>query len=213
MRIRKKIWADEELKTNERLVENPKIYKGRWHEYFKNDNPIHLEIGCGKGRFSTTMANQNPNVNYIAMERQTQVMVTALKKARETNAPVGFIIEDVANLPEYFEAGEVKRLYINFCDPWPRKKKWAKRRLTHANFLALYETLFGAEGEVFFKTDNKILFEFSLNEFSNQGWRLQNISLDLHKSDYEGNVMTEYEQKFSGNGFPIYRCEAKFTKS
>ena len=115
------------------------------------------------------------------------------------------------NLSEFFEPGEIKRLYINFCDPWP-KKKWAKRRLTHKNFLEKYKGLFGSEGEIFFKTDNRGLFEFSLNELCGNGWLLSNISLDLHSSGFEGNIMTEYEEKFSSRGFPIYRCEARWKK-
>ena len=120
------------------------------------------------------------------------------------------MVIDVKDLTSYFEVGEIKRIYINFCDPWHRKRKWAKRRLTHRNFLSLYESLFGKSGEIFFKTDNRHLFEFSLNEFADKGWRLKNISLDLLNSDYEGNIMTEYEEKFSSEGFPIYRLEGYY---
>ena len=112
---------------------------------------------------------------------------------------------------DFFEPGEIKRLYINFCDPWP-KKKWYKRRLTYRDFLEKYKLLFGESGEIFFKTDNTILFEFSLNEFCADDWKLSNISLDLHNSDYEGNIMTEYEEKFSNKGFNIYRLEARWHK-
>ena len=172
---------------------------------------MHVEIGCGKGRFITDMSKLNSNVNYIAVERQSQVIASALKKARErnTNENLVFFIADVKDLKDYFEAGEVDRLYINFCDPWPNKKKWAKRRLTHKNFLDLYAEIFGEKGEVFFKTDNRILFEFSLNEFEAQkNWTMKNICLDLHNSGFEGNVMTEYEQKFYNLGNPIYRLTA-----
>lgn len=141
-------------------------------------------------------------------------MVIALRKSRErcVGDNIRFFIADVSDLADFFEPDEIKRIYINFCDPWENKKKWAKRRLTHKNFLNLYESLFQNGGEVFFKTDNKHLFEFSLEEFSEKGWVLENVSRDLHNSGYSDNVMTEYEEKFSGMGMPIYRLEAYYKK-
>ncbi len=214
MRLRKKPWGDNELNTNDRFIHKPEENKGKWREIFGNDNPIHIEIGTGKGQFLTTMSILNPNINYIAIERQTNVIVSALKKGREKGVGknIVFFVADVKELLNYFEPEEINRIYINFCDPWPNKKKWAKRRLTHKNFLNLYESLFTNGGEVFFKTDNRLLFEFSLNEFADKGWRLHNISLDLHNSDFEGNVKTEYEEKFSSIGMPIYRLEAYYKK-
>lgn len=214
MRLRKKPWADQELNTNDRLIKFPEKNKGRWKEIFGNDNPIHIEIGTGKGQFLTTMSILNPDINYIAIERQTNVIVSALKKGREKGVGknIVFFVADVKELLNYFEQDEINRIYINFCDPWPNKKKWAKRRLTHKNFLNLYESIFKSGGEIFFKTDNKFLFEFSLNEIADKGWRLHNISLDLHNSSFEGNVKTEYEEKFSGKGMPIYRLEAYYKK-
>ncbi len=214
MRLRKKPWGDNELNTNDRFIHKPQENKGKWREVFQNDNPIHIEIGTGKGQFLTTMSILNPNINYIAIERQTNVIISALKKGREKGVGknIVFFVADVKELLNYFEPEEISRIYINFCDPWPNKKKWAKRRLTHKNFLNLYENLFTNGGEVFFKTDNRLLFEFSLNEFSDKGWRLHNISLDLHSSDFEGNVKTEYEEKFSNIGMPIYRLEAYYKK-
>ena len=214
MRLRKKPWGDNELNTNDRFIHQPEQNKGKWREVFGNDNPIHIEIGTGKGQFLTTISLLNPNINYIAIERQTNVIVSALKKGREKGVGknIVFFVADVKELLNYFEPEEIDRIYINFCDPWPNKKKWAKRRLTHKNFLNLYEALFTNGGEVFFKTDNRLLFEFSLNEFADKGWRLHNISLDLHNSDFEGNVKTEYEEKFSGIGMPIYRLEAYYKK-
>ncbi len=214
MRLRKKPWGEEELKTNDRFIHNPEINKGKWKEVFGNDNPIHIEIGTGKGQFITSTSLVNPNINYIAIERQTNVIVSALKKGREKGVGknIVFFVADVKELLNYFDEDEIQRIYINFCDPWPNKKKWAKRRLTHKNFLNLYETLFKSGGEVFFKTDNRLLFEFSLNEFADKGWRLHNISLDLHNSDFEGNIKTEYEEKFSGLGMPIYRLEGYYKK-
>lgn len=214
MRLRKKPWGDNELNTNDRFIHKPEENKGKWKEIFGNDNPIHIEIGTGKGQFLTTMSLLNPNINYIAIERQTNVIVSALKKGREKGVGenIVFFVADVKELLNYFEPEEIDRIYINFCDPWPNKKKWAKRRLTHKNFLNLYEALFTNGGEVFFKTDNRLLFEFSLNEFADKGWRLHNISLDLHNSDFDGNVKTEYEEKFSGIGMPIYRLEGYYKK-
>ncbi len=214
MRLRKKPWADKEFEINDKLIENPNEFKGKWNELFGNDNPIHIEIGCGKGRFISTMSIKNPNINYIAVEKQRLVIVFALRKSRQmqTNNNLRFICADVSELLQFFEPNEAQRLYINFCDPWPRKK-WAKRRLTHSNFLSIYEKLFLNGGEINFKTDDRGLFEFSLNEFeARDGWRMKNICLDLHKSNFEDNVMTEYEEKFSSNGMPIYRLEAYYKK-
>lgn len=215
MRIRKKPWAEAELASNKAIVASPAQNKGKWKEFFGSGDPIHIEIGCGKGRFITDMGSLNTGINYIGIEREEQIIVTALKKSRlaESGDNIAFICADAGCLEDIFAPGEVERIYINFCDPWHRKKKWAKRRLTHKNFLSVYERLFGANGgEIFMKTDNRILFEFSLNEIADRGWRLHNISLDLHNSDFKDNVMTEYEEKFSSQGMPIYRLEAYFNK-
>ncbi|MGN1317477.1 MAG: tRNA (guanosine(46)-N7)-methyltransferase TrmB [Lachnospirales bacterium] len=215
MRFRKKPWAEREMATNKAIIDEPRRYKGKWSKVFGNDNPIHIEIGCGKGQFLSKMSVANPNINYIGIEKESSVIVSALKKSREaeTGNNLKFFVLDVAEILDVFDTGEVERIYTNFADPWHRKKKWAKRRLTHKNFLNLYEKLFGENGgEVFMKTDNKILFEFSLNEIADKGWRLHNISLDLHNSNFEGNIMTEYEEKFSAQGMPIYRLEAYYNK-
>ena len=205
MRIRKKPWAPKELADNPRILRDPSAYAGKMTEYFDNNQPIHLEIGCGKGRFIAQTAAQNPHINHIAVEREDIVLAVAARLSREIDASLVFLLLDAQELPEYFKPGEISRLYINFCDPWPRKKKWAKRRLTHVNFLAMYENL--KIPEIFFKTDNRILFEFSVNQFSERGWIMRNVSLDLHNSGIEDNIMTEYEEKFSAQG-PIYRLEA-----
>lgn len=209
MRVRKKAWTQKELSANSRIISNPADYKGKWSGYFGNENPIHAELGCGKGRFITEMAAANGHVNHIAVEREAHVIVTGAKAARERGLQLAFVLGDVQDLALFFAPGEVDRLYINFCDPWPNRKKWHKRRLTHWKFLDLYSEVFGGRGEIFFKTDNRELFEFSLNQFCDRGWRLGNISLDLHKSGSEGNIMTEYEEKFSRLGMPIYRLEAR----
>ena len=211
MRVRKKPWAAEELANNRHVINNPEEMKGRWAEYFGNDNPIYVEIGCGKGRFISQNAIQNPDINYIGVERQETVVAVAARKMPSEIDNIAIVCGDVENLLEFFEIGEFNRLYINFCDPWP-KKKWAKRRLTYRGFLEKYKEIFGDNAEIFFKTDNRGLFEFSLNEFCGNGWLLSNISLDLHNSDFEGNIMTEYEEKFSNMGMPIYRLEARWSK-
>ena len=208
MRVRKKAWTEAEYVNNPHLVHNPREFKGRWNEVFGNDKPIYAEIGCGKGRFISQSAAANENINFVGVERQSTIVATAARNVGEAQN-VRLIHGDVENLLEFFAPGEIKRLYINFCDPWP-KKKWYKRRLTYRAFLEKYKELFGGEGEIFFKTDNTVLFEFSLNEFCADGWNLSNISLDLHKSDFEGNIMTEHEEKFSSKGFPIYRLEARW---
>jgi len=207
MRARKKKWAPAELENNPRILRELASYEGRSiKEYFCNSNPVHVEIGCGKGRFITETSLRNPDINYIAIEREPVILAAAARRAEEINAgSLIFVLADVDNLMEYFKPGDISRLYINFCDPWPGKKKWAKRRLTHDNFLAKYEEL--QIPELFFKTDNRILFEASLESFSRMHWILQDVSLDLHNSKMEDNIMTEYEEKFSPHG-PIYRLEA-----
>jgi len=206
MRARKKNWAPAVLSENPRIIRETENIKGSLKELFKNDNPIHVEIGCGKGRFITETSKINHDINYIAIEREAVILAAAAKRAEEVGAgSLYFMHVDVNDVLDYFNPGEVKRLYINFCDPWPTKKKRARRRLTHDNFITLYEKL--EIPEIHFKTDNRILFEFSLESFCRKGWLLENVSLDLHNSGIEGNIMTEYEEKFSAKG-PIYRLEA-----
>jgi len=190
------------------IVAGPEQYKGRWHEYFGNNNPIHVEFGTGKGQFISTMAKENPGINYIGVELVEGVIYQAAKKARSKEVSnLALVNYNVAKILDVFEAGEIERLYLNFSDPWP-KKRHAKRRLTHTNFLNIYKQLLVPGREIHFKTDNEGLFEFSLNELADNGFRLKNISLDLHNSEFVGNVMTEYEEKFVNQGMKIYRCEA-----
>lgn len=212
MRIRKKSWEDKELSTNKHLVHCPEEYKGKWKEYFGNDNPVFAEIGCGKGKFIVQNAAENPDINYIGIERQTTIMAIAARKATPEMKNIALIRGDAETLADIFAPEELSRIYLNFSDPWP-KKRWAKRKLTHRHFLELYKGLLGGDKEIFLKTDNTIFFESSLNEFCETGWRLSNISLDLHNSGFEGNIMTEYEERFSGLGQPIYRLEARWPKN
>ena len=210
MRLRKVKDADIKLAQNERdFVANPALYKGKWNTVFGNDNPIHIEIGMGKGQFLTKLAELNPNINYIGIEKFTSVLLRASEKLEtmELNN-VRIINLDALMLNECFNENEVSRIYLNFSDPWP-KNAHAKRRLTSNRFLPIYQNILIKDGEIHFKTDNRLLFEFSLESLNNYGMILSNISLDLHKSDFENNIMTEYEEKFSKFG-PIYRLEAKF---
>lgn len=208
MRARKKPWAQKELETNEYLLKAPEEYKNKWGSYFNNENPLHLEIGCGKGGFITKTAALNQQINYLALEREKQVIIFGMREAKNAGLKnLGFILGEVSGLTELFSEGDISRLYINFCDPWPNRKKWAKRRLTHEGFLNMYKRVLAPGSAVFFKTDNRELFEFSLNSFSDNGWRLKNISLDLSNSGLD-NIKTEYEEKFSSMGMPIYRLEA-----
>ena len=211
MRTRRKPWAEEELNTNPHVIREPLSMKGKWKEYFKNDNPVYVEIGCGKGGFIPENAKRYKDVNFVGIERQTTVAGIAARKIDENEENIAIICGYAEKLSDIFEVGEISRIYLNFSDPWP-KKRWAKRRLTHRNFLESYKDVLGESGEVFFKTDNRGLFEFSLNEFCADDWKLSNISLDLHNSDFEGNIMTEYEEKFSSKGMPIYRLEARFKR-
>ncbi len=208
MRARRKPWTEKELMTNPLIIHHAKEQKGKWSEYFGNDNPIHLELGCGKGRFITTLAAQNKEINYLALEREKQVIVMAARLAKEQGCSMGFINGDVSELLDMFDQHEIHRLYINFCDPWPNRNKWHKRRLTHRNFLDKYAQILTISGELHFKTDNLELFEFSLEEFKDKKWELNFVNYDLHNSGITNNIMTEYEERFSNLGMPIYACTA-----
>ena len=210
MRRRKVKGADEKLLSYKDYVvrDNIESLKGKWNQLFKNNNPIHAEFGTGRGKFLTTLAKQNPNINYIAFEIKEEVLLKAVEKADRDNLKnIVFAWADVSKALDYFDSNELSRVYINFCDPWP-KKRWAKRRLTHTNFLNMYREILNPEGEIHFKTDNEGSFEFSLNEIASNNWILKNISLYLANSDFE-NVTTEYEDKFMSQGLKIFRCEAK----
>lgn len=213
MRLRNKPWAKDALASHpEMVIQNPEQWKGRWQERFGNDNPIHIEIGSGKGQFVSGMAKKNPNINYIGIEIQESVLVVALEKALVADVPnLQLLHVNGGQVTDYFEKGEVNQIYLNFSDPWP-KKRHAKRRLTHESFLVGYEQVLPPFGELHFKTDNRGLFEYSLASFSQFGLILKQVWLDLHKVDFPENVMTEYEEKFSAKGHPIYRVEVIFPK-
>ena len=212
VRLRNKPWASEYINEHQDvIIPNPEDYKGKWHEVFGNDNPIHIEVGTGKGQFVLGMAKQNPHINYIGIELFDSVIVCALERIVEAEKPAILRLLKVngAKLQEYFAKGDVARVYLNFSDPWP-KKRHAKRRLTHEGFLKLYESVLIDNGEIHFKTDNRGLFEYSLVSMNQYGMRLNYVSLDLHAEMPEDNIMTEYEEKFSAKGQPIYRLESQF---
>lgn len=211
MRLRHKPWAKEKLEQYPQyVISDPVSLKGKWEAIFENQQPLHIEIGTGKGRFITEMAKANPSINYLGIELQESVIVSALDRLIEAEVPnVKLLKANAMDLPQYFEKGEISRIYLNFSDPWP-KVRHEKRRLTYKGFLQIYEELLPKQGEVHFKTDNQGLFEYSLMSFSQYGLLLKYISLDLHKSDFEGNIMTEYEEKFSNKGNRIYRSEVQF---
>jgi tRNA (guanine-N7-)-methyltransferase len=213
MRTRFKPWAANLMEAHpEILIPNPDQQKGKWHEVFGNNNPLHIEAGTGKGRFIIGMAKQNPSINYIGIELFDSVIVSALETILEEEGGIPnlrLLRVNAKDMTEFFEKGEVDRLYLNFSDPWP-KKRHAKRRLTHHTFLALYEAVLPENGEIHFKTDNRGLFEYSLTSVSEYGMLLKYVSLDLHAGEPEWNIMTEYEEKFSKKGQPIYRLEAQY---
>ena len=212
MRLRNIPGADEVVSNSPYCIQNPTKLKGSYKsELFQNDNPIHIEIGMGKGQFITTLAKQNPDINYIGIERYTSVLLRAIQKVQEEEIPnLRFICFDAADILDIFSCYEVDRIYLNFSDPWP-KDRHAKRRLTSSTFLNRYNTILAKDGRIEFKTDNKDLFDFSVDEINNHPlWHLDAVTYDLHNDDAmnAGNVMTEYEEKFSSQGNPICKLIA-----
>jgi tRNA (guanine-N7-)-methyltransferase len=211
MRVRNKPWAKDKIDSHPQyVIQNPEMHKGNWAKVFEKQQPLHIEVGSGKGRFITEMARANPDINYIGIELFQSVIVAALDRVIEADLPNVKLLNVNANdLEKFFAKNDVDRVYLNFSDPWP-KKRHEKRRLTYKNYLKLYENILKDFSEIHFKTDNQGLFEYSLMSFSQYGLLLKFISLDLHNSNFEGNIMTEYEQKFSEMGQRIYRCEVKY---
>ncbi|WAA11756.1 tRNA (guanosine(46)-N7)-methyltransferase TrmB [Fervidibacillus halotolerans] len=211
MRLRNKPWAKERIQNYPQyVIQNPEQWKGKWNELFQNEHPIHIEIGTGKGKFITEMAKQHPDINFIGIETYTSVIVSALDKLIEAELTnLKLLNINAIQLESIFAPGEISVIYLNFSDPWP-KNRHEKRRLTHRSFLEKYQKIMQHGGQIHFKTDNQKLFEYSLVSFSEFGMILTDVNLDLHHSDFKGNIMTEYEEKFSAKGNRIYRCEAKF---
>lgn len=179
-----------------------------YNDIFGNGNPVQMEIGCGKGQFIAELAERNPDINYIAVEKTADVIVLACEKVMEKGLKNVFFIKGSAEyLPKFIKPQSIDRLYLNFSCPFP-KKKYAKHRLTHGYFLSIYEQFLKDGAEIHQKTDNMHFFEFSIEQFSQNGFKMKNVSLDLHASGFEGNIVTEYENRFASLGQPIYRLEA-----
>ena len=210
MRLRNVKGSREAIEVNPYTINEPETMKGKWQKLFKNDNPIHIEVGMGKGRFITTLATMNPDINYIGIEKYSSVLYRALEKMEELNLPnLYFIRMDAEDICEVFDKNEVHEIYLNFSDPWP-KDRHAKRRLTSKEFFARYDKLLVPDGVVEFKTDNNDLFDFSLEQIPEAGWHIVASTRDLHNDATlgAGNVMTEYEEKFSSMGNPINKLVA-----
>lgn len=187
------------------VVHEPAGYKGKWRGVFGNDHPIHIEIGMGKGRFMMDLAAANPQINYIGIEKYSTVLLRAVQKMEAQElANLRLIRMDAEEICEVFDKGEVAKIYLNFSDPWP-KDRHAKRRLPSRQFLARYHEILAADGRIEFKTDNADLFDFALEELEPAGWKLEAVTRDLHHDAQmlAGNIMTEYEERFSAMGNPI----------
>ncbi|MCX7774293.1 MAG: tRNA (guanosine(46)-N7)-methyltransferase TrmB [Clostridia bacterium] len=210
MRLRNNPEAYDRLELCSNYIQDAKSLKGQWKKHFGNDNPVHMEIGSGKGRFITTLAQRNPGINYVAIEKFPTVLLKLIRKIPEEGLQnLAVVSIDADQLEEILEPGEIEKLYLNFSDPWP-KKRHAKRRLTSSSFLSLYKKVLKADALIEFKTDNRGLFDFSLEEIKNSGFELLKVTFDLYNSDMlEGNIATEYEERFHNLGTPINKLIAK----
>lgn len=210
MRLRNIPGSREAIAENNYCIPETEPPKGQWHSIFGNNNPIHIEIGMGKGKFIMALARQNPQINYVGIEKYSSVLLRALQKMEaEPLENIRFIRMDAENICEMFDHEEVAQIYLNFSDPWP-KDRHAKRRLTSHQFFERYQQILASNGTVEFKTDNTALFDFSLEEVKEAGWKLDAFTRNLHQDNtmMEGNVMTEYEERFSKMGNPIYKLIA-----
>lgn len=207
MRLRNIAGSREVIRESRFVVQNPKEQKNHWKDLFGNEHPVHIEIGMGKGRFIMDMARLHPEINYIGIEKYSSVLLRGIQKMETEELPnLYFIRMDAEEITEVFGKEEVTKIYLNFSDPWP-KDRHAKRRLPSREFLARYDEILEKEGNLEFKTDNKDLFTFALEELEPAGWNLDKVTYDLHQDAVmmEGNVMTEYEEKFSSMGNPIFK--------
>ncbi|MDD9266455.1 tRNA (guanosine(46)-N7)-methyltransferase TrmB [Paenibacillus sp. GCM10023248] len=222
MRLRGRKGIREDIERQKELVVlNAKDHQGKWAELFGNNNPIHAELGMGKGRFISEMSKKYPHINFIGVDMYDELIRKASEKAKAAHdiqtsdeeddvlsiPNLRLMLFNIEHIEEAFAQGELERIYLNFSDPWP-KKKHARRRLTHPGFVAKYQQILNANGEIHLKTDSQSLFEFSLNSFADMGLRMRNISLNLHAEGFHpDHVMTEYETKFASQGMNIHRCE------
>ncbi len=208
MRLKNIKGAKEYVDNSNLVIHNPEAYKGKWKDYFKNDNDIHIEIGMGRGDFIIGMAKLHPDINYIGIEMYDSVIYKAIKKLEEGDKlnNLALVKLDANTITDIFD-NEVSRIYLNFSDPWP-KAKHEKRRLTSSQFLNKYESIFKGEHQIFQKTDNNDLFEFSMESLKENGYTIKNVTRDLYANMIDGNIPTEYETKFSSKGVKINRLEA-----
>ena len=212
MRLRNITGSREVIADSIYVVQEPQEKKGRWKEVFGNDHPVRIEIGMGKGKFLHTLAKENPDINYIGIEKYSSVLLRAIQKMEEDElSNLRFIRMDAEEITDVFATGEVDRIYLNFSDPWP-KDRHAKRRLPSRQFLKRYDEILKKDGRIEFKTDNRDLFDFAVEELPEAGFRAEVLTYDLHADEklMEGNIMTEYEEKFSAAGnhickYIIYR--------
>ena len=211
MRLRNIPGAKEAVMESAFVVQRPQEKKGGWAQVYPQTGPIHIEVGMGKGQFLMELARRNPQVNYLGIEMYDSVLLRALQRMAEIDELPNllFMREDARLLPEIFRKGEVEKIYLNFSDPWP-KARHARRRLTSREFLSRYEQVLPSGGKIEFKTDNTELFRFSMEEITEAGWHLEKYTYDLHHNDEmnAGNIMTEYEEKFSSRGNPINKLIA-----
>lgn len=207
MRLRNITGSREAIAASNYVIHEPKEYKGSWKEVFGNDNPVRVEIGMGKGRFIMDLARMNPDINYVGIEKYSSVLLRGIQKMEaDSLSNLFFIRMDAEEITEVFGQEEVDRIYLNFSDPWP-KDRHAKRRLPSREFLHRYDEILKKDGMIEFKTDNHDLFQFALKELEPAGWRLDYVTEDLHHDEemMQDNVMTEYEERFSSIGNPIYK--------
>lgn len=207
MRLRNITGSREVIAESDYVIHEPQHFKGRWNEVFGNHHPIRIEIGMGKGRFIMDLARMNPEINYVGIEKYSSVLLRGIQKMETEPLPnLYFIRMEAEEITEVFGPDEVDRIYLNFSDPWP-KDRHAKRRLPSREFLCRYNEILVEDGVIEFKTDNPDLFQFALDELDPAGWHLDQMTQDLHHNEVmmQGNVMTEYEEKFSSLGNPIYK--------
>ena len=210
MRLRNVPGSREAIAESNLAINEPQVLKGKWNEEFGNNNPIRIEIGMGKGRFITQLALENPDINYVGIEKYSSVLIRAIEKCQDIEVPnLRFIRMEAEYICDVFNKEEVDRIYLNFSDPWP-KDRHAKRRLTSKQFFERYDNILKKDGVVEFKTDNDLLFQFSLEQVPEAGWNLVAQTWDLHNDSemVKGNVMTEYESKFSQMGNHIHKLVA-----
>ena len=207
MRLRNVRGASEIIEKSIYVIKNPEDYKGNFKSFFKNSNPLHIEIGMGKGDFIIGMAKKYPNINFIGIEKFDSVIVRAIEKIDEDIPNLKLIRMDATDIENVFYK-EIDTIYLNFSDPWP-KNRHEHRRLSSELFLKRYNNLFIEDKKIIMKTDNRKLFEFSVISFTNYGYKIEEISLDLYNDDIKDNVATEYEKKFHEKGFPIYKIIVK----